>query len=541
VSEPDDVLPPERAPQALSASEQALPGAELAPSGPEPGSGSVAARSDAEPAPASPVSGRAHAWFWLAIGCAIVGAVQVPVALLAQRTATAPVASASAPPPAVSAPSASIAPSIAVSAAPSVSALPEPPQAELRIAQLESEDVEVQHAKVGKRTCVQTLEALGVSPGDLARLATALAPLRKLDGCRLDDRVFVALGRVDKRLRGVELETAPGEMIRVVEKSPADAGVAELVAEKITLPVTHKRFATAFAVATDVPAAIASAGLDASLIEALDEAIGSRHDVSAPTRGSTFRVLADATLVAGTFDRWDEVVAFEYRARPDAAPLRLYHARGKHGWFDPKGHQPVRARWRMPVAFPRITSRFNPKRLHPILKVVMPHNGCDFAAPPGTPVYAIGPGVVTFRGDAGPSGQLVQIAHEGGIESGYAHLSRFAPGVVAGTHVEARTLVGYVGTTGRSTGPHLHLSVKRSGTFVDPLSLKMDAFRVVPPSERSGFASRKLEADLALDAIALPKLDPPTMAPAPAPSTSSSAAPEGEVDLEGEEDEPSPH
>jgi murein DD-endopeptidase MepM/ murein hydrolase activator NlpD len=327
----------------------------------------------------------------------------------------------------------------------------------------------------------------------------------------------------------------------VLEKSAADAGAPELVAEKVSLPTSHKRFATAFVVLTDVPAAVATAGLDGSLVEALDEAIGSRHDVPAPGRGSMFRVLADATLVAGTFDRWDEVIAFEYRPRADAAPLRLYHSRGKHGWFDPKGHQPVRARWRMPLAFPRITSRFNPKRLHPILKVVMPHNGCDFAAPPGTPVYAIGPGVVTFRGDAGPSGNLVQIAHEGGIESGYAHLSRFAPGVVSGTHVEARTLVGYIGTTGRSTGPHLHLAVKRHGVFVDPLSLKMDAFRVVPPSERGGFAARKLEADLALDAIPLPKVELPVLAPAPSPSASASNGADGEPGAEGEEDEPPHH
>lgn len=500
---------------------------ELLPDDPAPApgldSGSAGARSN-EPDPPPAVSGKAHAWFWLAIGCAIVGVIQVPVVILAHR---APTASTSAAPVASSAPRP--APSIALpapSAAPSVAASPLPEPVEFRLSQLESETVEVPRAKVGKRTCVQALEALGVTTPDVARLSTALAPLRKLDGCGPNDRLFVALGKTDKKLHGMELETAPGEIVRVLEKT-GDAGPPELVAEQVTLPVTHKRFATAFVVVTDMPSAIASAGLDATLIESLDEAIGSRHDVPAPGRGSVFRVLADATLVAGSFDRFDELVAFEYRPRPDLAPLRLYHSKGKHGWFDPKGHQPVRARWRMPLAFPRITSRFNPKRLHPILKVVMPHNGCDFAAPPGTPVYSIGPGVVTFRGDAGPSGNLVQIAHEGGIESGYAHLSRFAPGVVSGTHVEARTLVGYVGTTGRSTGPHLHLSVKRNGMFIDPLSLKMDAFRVVPPSERSGFSARKIEADLALDAIPLPDVKMP---PPPAPSASASADPEGEED-----------
>lgn len=496
--------------------------------------GNVAARS-LEASSAPPVSARVHALFWAAIGLAIVGVVQVPLVLVAHRGAAAQATSAGHP--SVTSVTSAAAPAVASASSALASAPPEPePITAPRVVQLESDTVEVLHTKVGKRTCVQALEALGVVPGDLARVATALSPLRRLDGCSPNDRVFVALGRADRRLHGLELETAPGTLVQVLEKQVAgEAGsTLDLVAEAVTLPVTHKRFTTSFVVATDVAAAVATAGLDGSLVELLDEAIGSRHDVPAPTRGSTFRLIADATLVAGVFDRWDEVVAFEYRPRADLAPIRLYHTRGKPGalgWFDPKGHQPVRTRWRMPLAFPRITSRFNPRRLHPVLKVVMPHNGCDFAAPPGTPVYAIGPGTVQFRGDSGPSGNLVTIAHEGGIESGYAHLSRFAPGVVAGTHVEARTVVGYVGTTGRSTGPHLHLSVKRNGVFVDPLSLKMDAFRVVPPSERGGFAARKAEADALLDAIAWPPdLPPPAVAPAAA---SASAEPAGE-----EEDEP---
>src|SRR5262249_15402131 len=246
----------------------------------------------------------------------------------------------------------------------------------------------------------------------------------------------------------------------------------------------------------------------------LDEALGTRSDVPPPHAGSVLRIIADATYVADHFDRYDEVIAFEYRPRPDAPPLRLYHLRDAttaktHGWFDGKGHAPIRAKWRMPLALARITSRFNLHRLHPVLHVVMPHNGCDFAASPGTPVYSIGAGVVSFRGEAGPSGNLVMVQHEGGIESGYAHLSRFAPGVVAGRHVEAPTLIGSSGTPGRPPGPHLHLSGKKNGASIDPLSLKLDGFRVVPPSERNAFSARKLTADQALDAIPVPKVDAP--------------------------------
>jgi murein DD-endopeptidase MepM/ murein hydrolase activator NlpD len=151
----------------------------------------------------------------------------------------------------------------------------------------------------------------------------------------------------------------------------------------------------------------------------------------------------------------------------------------------------------------------------------MPHNGCDFAAMPGTPVYSIAPGIVSFTGNAGPSGNLVTIIHEGGYESGYAHLSKFAPGIGSGTKVDAHVLIGYSGTTGRSTGPHLHLSVKKNGTFIDPLSLKLDGVRVVPPSDRDEFLARKADADAALDAIPMPK------APQPPPVVGVGTAPTG--------------
>ena len=194
-----------------------------------------------------------------------------------------------------------------------------------------------------------------------------------------------------------------------------------------------------------------------------------------------------------------------------------------HAWFDAKAKQPLRGKWRMPLTFARVTSRFDPRRLHPVLHTIQPHNGCDFAASIGTPVYSIAAGVVAFEGSAGPSGNLVTIVHEGGYESGYAHLSRFVPGVVSGTHVEAHALIGYSGSTGRSTGPHLHLSVKRAGMFIDPLTLKLDGVRVVPPSERTAFATRKADADAALDAIALPTAGsaaPPVASAAPPPSSS---------------------
>jgi murein DD-endopeptidase MepM/ murein hydrolase activator NlpD len=142
--------------------------------------------------------------------------------------------------------------------------------------------------------------------------------------------------------------------------------------------------------------------------------------------------------------------------------------------------------------------------MHPVLHVVMPHNGVDFAAPSGTPIYASAAGVVRSAGDGGPCGNMVQIDHAGGLTSAYCHMSRFAAGLHAGQHVEARQIVGYVGQTGRATGPHLHFAIKRGESYIDPLALKLDGVRVVPIAYREEFTKTRAEMDAALDAILLP-------------------------------------
>jgi murein DD-endopeptidase MepM/ murein hydrolase activator NlpD len=160
------------------------------------------------------------------------------------------------------------------------------------------------------------------------------------------------------------------------------------------------------------------------------------------------------------------------------------------------------------VPLARIASRFNPTRMHPVLHVIMPHNGVDFAAPTGTPIYASASGVVKSAGDSGPCGNMVQIDHPGGLTSAYCHMSRFAPGLHAGQHVEPRQLIGYVGQTGRATGPHLHFAIKRGDVYIDPLALKLDGMRVVPIPYRDEFAKARADADAALDAISLPRAQP---------------------------------
>lgn len=128
-----------------------------------------------------------------------------------------------------------------------------------------------------------------------------------------------------------------------------------------------------------------------------------------------------------------------------------------------------------PLKFTRISSRFSRSRLHPVHRVYRPHLGVDYAAPKGTPVHAVADGVVTFKGwDRGGGGNTLKIKHAGNLVTGYLHLNGFAKGINNGTRVSQGQLIGYVGSTGTSTGPHLDYRIWKNGVNIDPLKVPQE-------------------------------------------------------------------
>lgn len=165
-------------------------------------------------------------------------------------------------------------------------------------------------------------------------------------------------------------------------------------------------------------------------------------------------------------------------ATTSAAVYRFTPPGGAEEWFDSSGRSIVRALMRTPVDGARVTSKFG-MRFHPVLHFKKMHGGIDFAAPTGTPVYAAGGGVIEFAGPRGAAGNFISLQHDNGWRTTYMHLHRFAPGIGAGTRVAQGQPIGEVGTTGRSTGPHLHYEVIIDGQKVDPLSIETDAQKVL--------------------------------------------------------------
>ena len=151
-----------------------------------------------------------------------------------------------------------------------------------------------------------------------------------------------------------------------------------------------------------------------------------------------------------------------------------------------------------PLKYTRISSRFTYARKHPIYKVYRPHTGVDYAAPKGTPVHAVADGVVTFKGWGGGGGNTLKIKHAGNLMTGYLHLSGYAKGIRQGSHVSQGQLIGYVGSTGASTGPHLDYRIWKNGTPIDPLKVPQEPADPIAPENRAtfGFVRDRIVAEL---------------------------------------------
>ncbi len=380
--------------------------------------------------------------------------------------------------------------------------------------------IELVDGVMGKRPLFAVLASSNVPKPEALRLVQSFDGVRSFDDCGQKDTFLLAREKATGKIVAFEYATSPFE----VWQARANEQTSELAAHKLDLHLAKKHVAVAVTVGSDLRASVVGTGLDDDLLPLLDDALDGHAELSDLHPGARLRVLAVEDQVDGEFVRYESLEAVEYiPASPDAKPLRVYFfakeptttwlarsakqhesSKAPSFFYDAKGHQPMHGGWKVPVPFARIASRFNPKRMNPVLHVVMPHNGVDFAAPPGTPVYVTAEGTVKSVGGGGPCGNMVQVTHASNFTSAYCHLSRFAAGLHAGQHVEARQLVGYVGATGRTTGPHLHFAVKRGEQFIDPLALKLDGVRVVPLGDRAEFERQRAELDLALDAIPLP-------------------------------------
>jgi murein DD-endopeptidase MepM/ murein hydrolase activator NlpD len=174
-------------------------------------------------------------------------------------------------------------------------------------------------------------------------------------------------------------------------------------------------------------------------------------------KGDRFSLIVEKFFKDGAFVRYGDILSAEYRAtRKNYQAFRYENRAGDTGYYDADGKSLRGLFLKSPLNYRRISSRYNRRRYHPILKKYTPHHGIDYAADYGTPVWATAGGTVTFIGRKGALGNYIEIRHKNGYKTGYGHLSKFRKGLKKGAYLKQKQTIGYVGATGRATGPHLH-------------------------------------------------------------------------------------
>jgi murein DD-endopeptidase MepM/ murein hydrolase activator NlpD len=352
---------------------------------------------------------------------------------------------------------------------------------------------DVVHEVRSGETLSTVLQGHGVGSADVAQWLAAVRKQHDPNRIYPGQTVTLSIDMPDAKLQRLKFDLGrKGSIVVegdgtgtaiVAKKKPVSTAARETSIRVVEGQITSSLFAAASA--KGVPDRIIS---DAA--EVLGWEINLGRDLQ---RGARFRLAYEQTISVDTRESWaGKLLAIELSNQGKHYEGFYFAASdGKtHGYYNRKGQGLGRAFLRYPVSFSRISSQFSTSRYHPVLKRSRPHYGVDFAAPTGTPVKAAADGVVSMAGWHGGNGRFVKIRHDKQYESGYSHLSRIASGVRAGARVKQGQVIGYVGSTGLATGPHLHFAMYSYGKYVDPMKTSLPRTMPLAGTSLASFKSQ---------------------------------------------------
>jgi murein DD-endopeptidase MepM/ murein hydrolase activator NlpD len=206
-------------------------------------------------------------------------------------------------------------------------------------------------------------------------------------------------------------------------------------------------------------------------------------------KGDRFYAIYEELLVDEEVVGLGDILAAKFIHKNNSFNAFLFTQNDKKEYFDEQGNSLQKEFLKAPLKYNRISSHYSGRRLHPILRVYKPHRGIDYAAAIGTPVQAVGDGIVTQVGKNGAAGRMVKVKHNSVYSSAYLHLSGYGKGVKTGTRIMQGQIVGYVGSSGRSTGPHLDFRFWKNGSLVNYLRQKFPSSKAVSDSNMLQFQS----------------------------------------------------
>ncbi|MBQ2219367.1 MAG: M23 family metallopeptidase, partial [Elusimicrobia bacterium] len=269
-----------------------------------------------------------------------------------------------------------------------------------------------------------------------------------------------------------------------------------ITSEKLELQTTSQTFEVSGTIESSLWESMSNSEIKPAIILNYADMFAWHIDFLTDCRpGDTYKLIYEVkTLEKKDTVLSSEIIAGQYiTATSTNTAIRFTNSKGDEGYFDENGKSVKSAFLKAPLQFKRISSYFTKKRFHPILKYYRAHEGIDYAAPIGTPVSAVGDGTVTKSQYSGGYGNLVIIKHPNGYETYYGHLSKYGKGVKKGVRVKQGQVIGYVGSTGLSTGPHLDFRIKKNGSFFNYLTMKMPPTYTLTGKDKEDFDLYKQE------------------------------------------------
>ena len=246
--------------------------------------------------------------------------------------------------------------------------------------------------------------------------------------------------------------------------------------------------------------AMTDAGVSYELTAKMEDALQWSVDFHHINKGDIFNLVYDEKYVDGQSAGIEMVKAAHYKTSGNDYFAIFFDKAGLEGYYDEQGRPMAKTFLKAPVKYSRISSRYNLRRFHPVQKRVKPHLGTDYAAPYGTPIFAVADGIVSKKGYSRGNGNYVKLKHDKVYSTQYLHMQKFASGVNRGSHVKQGQVIGYVGSTGLATGPHVCFRFWKNGRQVNHLSLRFPPPDPLPAEALDSFF---LVRDLYLEELGL--------------------------------------
>ena len=332
------------------------------------------------------------------------------------------------------------------------------------------------------RTFQDVLSALGVAKDRAIRIVQALRP--HIDFRRLKPEDQLELHH-----------DSSGDLTKLVyRQSPIDIVEATRAGDQWTgarldVPVDRRVVLVAGVLKDNLFESMERAGERPQIVMDFAEIFAWDFDFAADSQpGDRFRMLVEKVFTGDQFVKYGRILAAEYESEGQVHAGVYFKDKDGSGYYTPKGESLRRAFLKSPLEFTRISSTFSRGRRHPILGGVRPHLAVDYAAPLGTPIFAVADGTIESAGWSGGGGNTIVLRHRANFKTTYNHLSHFAKGIRGGMMVRQRQVIGYVGSTGLSTGPHLDYRVMKDGRFVNPLKQTFLPGQPISPSNHAAFA-----------------------------------------------------